>query len=121
MSKMQSIVEFEQQGWRALSAPGDTAKEFYAGLLADDAIMIFPGGLLIEGKERILQSMTAQPWTSFRIEEPQVISLSESVSVLAYRVTAQREGRDAYKALVSSTYVVLEGNWKLAVHQQTPV
>jgi hypothetical protein len=118
---MQSLVELEQQGWRALSSSGDAAKAFYAGLLVDDAIMIFPGGLFIKGKGPILNSMAAQPWESFTMEESVVISLSESVSLLAYRVTARREGHDVYEALVSSTYVVQEGNWKLAVHQQTPV
>ena len=33
----------------------------------------------------------------------------------------EREGSDPYAALISSTYVLREGAWKLALHQQAPV
>lgn len=65
--------------------------------------------------------MLSVGWTSFQIEEPQVISLSKGVEVVVYRVTAQREGSAPYIALVNSTYVLSAGMWKLALHQQTPV
>lgn len=117
---MQDLVKLEEQGWQALSS-GDEAKKFYGSLLSDDAIMVFPGGLLIEGREKILESMAAQPWKSFQIEQPHVISLSENAGVILYRVTALREGSNTYVALVSSTYTLREGKWKLVVHQQTPI
>jgi hypothetical protein len=40
--------------------------------------------------------------------------------VLVYSVVAQREGLEPYSAVVSSTYVRRDGEWKLAFHQQTP-
>jgi hypothetical protein len=82
--------------------------------------MLFPSGMLIDGKEKILESLAAQPWKSFQIEEPQVVSLSENAGVLVYRVTARREGSDPYVARISSTYVLNDGTWKLVLHQQTP-
>jgi hypothetical protein len=106
---MQQLIELEEQGWQALSSTGEVAKEFYGALLADNALMLFPGGLLIEGKEDILGSIAAQPWHSFRIEETHTIQLSESVGLIAYRVTARREDRDAYEALISSIYVLRDG------------
>ena len=117
---MQDLIEIEEQGWLALSSAGEASKKFYNSVLRDDAIMLFPGGTLIDGKEKILASLAAQPWKSFQIEEPQVISLSENAGVLIYRVTAQREGSDPYVALISSTYVLSDGTWKLVLHQQTP-
>lgn len=118
---MQDLINLEEQGWQALSTGIEASKKFYSSTLRDDAIMLFPGGMLIEGKEKILQSLAVQPWKSFQIEEPRVILLSESAEALVYRVTAQREGSEPYVALINSTYELRGGMWKLVLHQQTPV
>lgn len=116
---MHEILELEEQGWQALSAEEDAGKKFYASVLREDAVMLFPGGMIIAGKENILQSLVAQPWKTFQIEEPQVIQLSQNVKALVYRVSAQREGSQPYHALITSTYVSSQGTWKLVLHQQT--
>lgn len=118
---MRDLIDLEEQGWQALSTDVEASKKFYSSVLRDDAVMLFPGGMIIEGKEKILQSLAAQPWKSFQIEEPRVISLSESAEVLVYRVIAQREGSESYVALINSTYELSGGMWKLFFHQQTPV
>lgn len=118
---MQDLINLEEQGWQALSTGVKASKKFYSSVLRDDAVMLFPGGMIIEGKEKILQSLAAQPWKSFQIEEPRVISVSERAEVLVYRVTAQREGSEPYVALITSTYELSGGVWKLVLHQQTPV
>jgi hypothetical protein len=118
---MQDLIELEEQGWQALSSAGEASKKFYSAVLRDDAIMLFPSGMLIHGKEKILESLAAQPCKSFQIQELQAISLSNNAGVLVYRVTAQREGSEPYVALISSTYVLSDGTWKLVLHQQTPV
>lgn len=92
---MKDLVELEERGWQALSAGGEAAKEFYGSLLADNAVMVFPGGMLIEGKEEILDSLDAQPWNSFQMEDLRVILASEDVRVIVYEVAAKREGREA--------------------------
>lgn len=106
---MQELIELEEQGWQALSSAGEASKKFYSCVLCDDAVMLFPGGILMNGKEKILVSLAAQPWKWFQIEEPQVISLSENAGVLIYKVTAQREGSAPYVALISSTYILSDG------------
>ena len=118
---MHDLIKLEEQGWQALLLERETSKKFYRSVLHNDAIMLFHGGTLIEGKEKILESLAAQPWKSFYIKEPQVISLSENARVLVYRVTAHREGSDPYVALISSTYKLIDETWKLVLHQQTPV
>lgn len=118
---MQDLIELEEQGWQALSMEGDAGKKFYRSVLREDAIMLFPGDLIIDGKQNILESFSAQPWKSYQIEKMQVISLSENAAVLVYKVTAQREGRDPYVALISSTYARSDKMWQLVIHQQTPV
>ena len=116
---MQDLIQLEEQGWLALSSEGEASKKFYNAVLHDDAIILFSGGIRISGKEEILESLATQPWKSFQIEEPQVISLSENAGVLVYRVIAQREGSEPYVAFISSTYVLNDGTWKLILHQQT--
>lgn len=74
---MQNLIDLEEQGWLALSVRGEASKKFYNSVLHDDAVMLFPGGILTDGKEKILKSLAAQPWKSFQIEEPRVILLSE--------------------------------------------
>lgn len=116
---MQELLDLETAGWRALSTPGDAAREFYAGILREDAVMLFPGGLRIEGRRQILESFAARPWDSFLIEDAAIIRLAGDVATLLYRVTAQRSGNAPYAALVGSTYV-RKHDWQLAIHQQTP-
>lgn len=116
---MRELVDLEEQGWRALSTEGDAGKNFYASVLREDAVMLFPGGMRIEGRNRILESLGAQPWQSFRIEAPKVTPLCEGAATLTYKVTAQRKNSEPYVALISSTYVH-EKTWRLVLHQQTP-
>ena len=118
---MQELIELEEQGWQALASEGDAAQTFYDAVLHDDAVMLFPGGMRLEGKQRILESLAAQPWKTYQIESPQTLSLSDKAALLAYKVSAQREGDEPYEALISSTYTKVDGQWKLIFHQQTPV
>ena len=117
---MNELIELERQGWKALSTEGDAGREFYSSVLREDAVMLLPGGIFINGRENILQSFGSQPWDTFEIENPKVVSLTSNARTLAYRVTAHREGNQPYVAQVSSTYV-RDHSWKLVVHQQTPV
>jgi hypothetical protein len=116
---MRELLDLEEQGWRALSTEGDAGKKFYASILREDAVMLFPGGMRIEGRDSILDSLGAQPWQSFRIDNPKVTSLGERAATLTYQVTAQRKCGEPYVALVSSTYV-RDKTWQLVIHQQTP-
>jgi len=118
---MHELIELEEQGWQALSSPGSAGRDFYRSVLREDAVMLFPGGMLISGKTNILECFGAQPWQSHEIEELKVIPLGEGAAVLVYRVSAQRSGCAPYVALIGSTYALSEGSWKLVVHQQTPV
>ncbi|MBE9077816.1 hypothetical protein IQ241_11010 [Romeria aff. gracilis LEGE 07310] len=74
---MHDIVELEKQGWKALSTSKEAATEFYESLLIDDAIMAFPGGMMLVGKNQILESINSQPWESFDIAGLQELSLSD--------------------------------------------
>jgi hypothetical protein len=83
--------------------------------------MVFAGGILLRGKETILAALADQPWQSFHLESPEVIALSSESGIVVYRMSAQREGQDPYAALVSSLYIRCKGDFKLLLHQQTPI
>ena len=44
-----------------MSASGTAATEFYRQVLGDNAVLILPGGLALDDRETIIQSMSGQP------------------------------------------------------------
>ena len=83
--------------------------------------MLLPGGMVLDDRGDVIESMSGSPWTSFELSDERVFELGEGSAVVAYRATAQREGGEPYTALFNSTYVREDGAWRLAVHQQTPI
>ena len=82
---MDELFKLEEESWKTLSSPEEgAARRFYDEHLADDAVMAFPGGMLISGKESILGSFGAQPWKSFQFAEQRVLTLSENAGVVMY-------------------------------------
>ena len=116
---MEEIKKMELDGWRMLSTGGLAARGFYKEVLADRAVMILPGGIILENVESILDSFDSQPWDWFRIEDEKIIHLSENAYLLYYHVNAQRQSEAIYSANVSSMYIRADEGWKLIFHQQT--
>jgi hypothetical protein len=112
------LLALEDEGWRALSS--ESGAGFYERHLAEDAAMIFPFGVM-DRSATIEAIAGAPPWQSYAIQDARVITLDENSAVVVYRATAQRAGQPEYRALMSSTYVRRNGDWKLALHQQTPL
>jgi hypothetical protein len=89
--------------------------------IADDAVMIFPYPTGILQGEATLEGMKGAPrWRTVRMDD-RVFTRRGDVAVLAYRVSAEREGDPIYRALCASTYVDDGGTWRLVSHQQTPL
>lgn len=120
MPQHDDLLELERASWEALSSGGDAAVTFYAKVLAREVLMLLPGGLVIDDRAHVIESMRGSPWTSFELTEERVLPLTGDSAVVAYRATARRDGDD-YTALFNSTYVREGAAWRLAVHQQTPV
>ena len=119
MTGSTELVALETDGWEALSADPAAAAEFYGRVLDDEVVMLLPGGMRLADRETILGSMGGAPWSSFALEDPQVVPLGADGALVVYGVVAEREGA-TYSALVSSAYVRRDGAWRLAFHQQTP-
>jgi hypothetical protein len=119
MDTRDELIALETDGWRALSADGATATEFYGRVLDEPIVMLLPGDMRLTERDAILGSMGGAPWSSFELDDPQVLSLGADGAVVVYGVVAVRAGAE-YSALVSSAYVRRDGDWRLAFHQQTP-
>jgi len=63
--------------------------------------------------------MSGQPWDWYRIEDGRVMSLTDDVAVVLYTAAAQRGDDPVYSAQMASTWVRRDGEWRLAIHQQT--
>ena len=113
------LVELETAGWHALSTGPEEATAFYAGVLAQEPVVMLTNGLRITDRDQIIGSMGGPPWSAFEIIEPQENYLGPDVGVLTYKVRADRDGTP-YTALLSSVYAREGGEWKLALHQHTP-
>jgi hypothetical protein len=92
----------------------------YRRHLAEDAVVIVPSQAL--DKEATAQAMDSSPgWDELSIEDPRVIELGDGSAVLTYRFRGRRGSDFAYAALMSSAYRRSDGEWKLVLHQQTPL
>ncbi len=120
MAMDEELIGLERAGWEALSAGGDAAASFYQDVLASKVLMLLPGGLRLDDREEVINSMRGAPWDSFDLSDEQVLRLGREGAVLVYRASARRGGQE-YQALVNSTYVLEDGRWRLALHQQTPL
>lgn len=114
------VIKLEEQGWRALSSSPSQATAFYEEVLDEQVVMALPGNLLLDDRSEILRSLAGQPWATFELEHLVLLEPTDGMAVVVYGVVAQRQGGRPYSALVTSTYVQREGEWKLMLHQQTP-
>jgi hypothetical protein len=120
MATQHDLVELEREAWQALCTDGDTAATYYETVLADDVLVLLPGGLVVDDRQQVIDSMRGAPWDEFELTDERVLELNSQTSVVAYRAKARRGDHD-YEALLNSTYVRENGAWRLALHQQTPV
>ena len=112
------LADLERRGWEALSTEG-AAGPFYDEVLVDEPLMLLPGGMVLDDRATIVDSMGGAPWDTYELEEIRVVPLGEEAAVVAYGATAVR-GETQVSSLFNSTYVRVGGRWRLAVHQQTP-
>ena len=120
MTTTTELLDLEREGWDALSTDGEAATAYYDRVLADDVLMLLPGGMVIDDRATVVESMKGAAWQSYEMTDEHVVPLGEDSAVVGYRATATRDD-EPYTALFNSTYARSGGEWKLVVHQQTPV
>jgi hypothetical protein len=78
----EELIGLERAGWEALSAGGDAAASFYQDVLASKVLMLLPGGLRLDDREEVINSMRGAPWDSFDLSDEQVLRLGREGAVL---------------------------------------
>lgn len=115
-SVIDRLRELEEGFWNA-AGNGD----FYREHMAPDGFCVLPVGLL-DKEETVLAITAAEPWSEFKLHDVRAIDLGDDEAALCYRAEAIKDdGSAGYSALISSVYTRLAGEWKLALHQQTPI
>lgn len=123
MTAAQHPLTLETQGWDALSTSGEAAVAFYDRVLADDVVMLLPGGLRLSDRAEILRSLGGEPWASYALDGMAALDVGGSSVLVHYGVRAVRPGGREYSALMSSLYTRAPAaslGWSMVAHQQTP-
>lgn len=123
-SFQEEIVFMEAQTWEALKGSGKSLVPF----LTDDCVMIFPGASIFDHASKptlreILNRPDVKPWSRYEMDEVRVVRLGPDAAMICYSVEAYRD-ETAYEALITSVWRrdSKQGpDWKMALHQQTPI
>lgn len=111
------LFAVEQEFWTGGKA------EFLAHL-DESCLLAFPQAGQMHGvfsKADIAESATTpNRWRDLKISDRHLLCLSDHVAIISYRADVRRADGRPYRALVSSTYVKRDGDWKLAAHQHSP-
>jgi len=116
VSVLDELLELERAGWRSLCE--STGDAFYGRLMTDDGLMVLVDGSVLDRAAVVASLGHAPPWASFEIREPRVVALGAESAALVYTGVARREGMELV-ARMSSAYVRVDGEWRLALYQQT--
>jgi hypothetical protein len=116
LSVIERLLELEEGFWKA-AGNGD----YYREHMASDGLCVLPVGVL-DREETAAAIDESEPWAEFEIHDVTALDLGDDEAALCYRAEAFRDDPShGYTALISSVYTRLSGEWKLNLHQQTPI
>lgn len=116
LSVTDRLLELEEGFWNA-AGNGD----FYREHMASSGLCVLPVGVL-DKEETVAAIEHSEPWRDFEFHDLHMLDLGDDEAAVCYRAEASREDDSrSYTALISSVYTRLRGEWKLFLHQQTPI
>jgi hypothetical protein len=119
MSLSDQLLDIERQLWRNDA----TLYQFH---LIEEALLVFPETGVITRSDAVeaikRENSEGRRWAEVQMDTVHSLQVTEDVALLSYRVAARWEHEEsANTALASSLYVMRDGAWKLAFHQQSPI
>jgi len=113
-----TLVEIERLGWDSLChSTGDT---FYGSLMTDDALMVLANGMVLDRHGVVEALSESPPWRRYEISDVRVVRTGADGAALVYIGTAYRdEDEPPFVGAMSSVYVRVGEDWRLALYQQT--
>ncbi|WP_084074199.1 nuclear transport factor 2 family protein [Demequina sp. NBRC 110052] len=116
-AEAEQLVALERDGWEALTH--GRAREFYDDVLAQDAVMVFPFGVM-ERDDAIDGMAESRRWQDYELRDVTVHDLGAGIVVVTYHAHAERDEEGPFDAMLSSTYVRSRAGWRMMLHQQSP-
>src|SRR5829696_9249283 len=116
---MEELLEMEHAGWASLC--NGTASDFYGDVMTDDAVMVLANGTVMTRSDVVDALRDAPPWAAYEIDDVRFIPLGQGSTAVVYLGTGHRGGDEPpFVGVMTSVYVERDGDWKLALYQQTP-
>lgn len=116
---MDELITLEQAGWASLC--DGTGDDFYGATMTEDGVMVLADGSVMTRADVVAALGKAPPWASYEMDDVRVVPIGEDSAALVYLGTGHREGdAPSFVGVMSSVYVRRNGEWKLAIYQQTP-
>ena len=116
---MDELLDLEHAGWASLC--DGTGSEFYGDIMTDDAVMVLANGTVMDRGDVVEALRDAPPWSAYEIDDVRLVQLDEDSSAVVYIGTGHRGDDDRpFVGVMTSVYVRRDGDWKLALYQQTP-
>ena len=116
---MDELIELERAGWASLC--NGTGDSFYGDLMTDDGVMVMANGAVMTRKEVVDALAESPPWASYEIDDVQTVPVGDDAAALVYVGTGHRDADNPpFVGVMTSVYVRRDGDWKLALYQQTP-
>ena len=113
-----TLLDLERQGWDSLC--DGTGDAFYGRLMTEDAVMALANGQLMDRATVIAALAQAPPWRTYEISDVRFVDTGPDSGALVYIGSAYGEAQEpAFVGAMSSVYVRRDGEWRLALYQQT--
>jgi uncharacterized protein (TIGR02246 family) len=115
---LDTLLDIERSGWDALC--DGAGGPFYRQLMTSDAVMVLADGTVLDRDEVLASLENAPPWASYRTEDARLVRAGAATAILVYRGTASGKGdAPSFGAMMASVYQRVDGQWRLALYQQT--
>lgn len=114
-----TLLDLERAGWDSLC--DGTAAGFYGDVMLPDGVMVVANGMVLGRDDVVAALAQSPPWQTYSIDDIRLVTLDDENAALVYIGTARREGAEPFTAAMTSVYHRVDGSWKLACYQQTPL
>lgn len=115
---LNTLISLEKGFWSAAGTDGRYYKDNFSNI----GMMVLPLEDGIMNKSKAIEAVKhSEKWDNFSIDNPQLLSISESEVALIYSTIGERGNEPVYKAPISSSYRSERDGWKLVLHQQTSI
>jgi hypothetical protein len=110
------LLTLEHAGWGAILE--GRGGEYYEAAMTPDSLMVVEG--MVIDRDTIASTFDGPaPWDWYEIVEPRIVSMGQDAAALVYLARARR-GDDEVTLRMTTTYVRVDGQQRVALHQQTP-